>query len=720
MTHSVLTTSRKPRLAPAQLPAEFRILEASATSDFQLIQGTDDGAEGSAPKLRKFTMTAYTGGKMLLGGFPYPVVVDLAGLKVPAKNRPILRDHDIGRIVGHTESIDINGSSIRLAGVLSGSNGYSKEVADSGDNGFPWQASIGASANRMVFVDKGESIEVNARKFTGPLYVARQATLREVSFVALGADDQTVAQMVASPSSSLTIEVLSMEFEQWVVEQGFEPNALTPPQTASLRAMYERQSAPVMPSTPEPVPPTPPTPTSLPVAKIVGPGNSQSSDDDGIAAMRTRKAAELRRQERIATICGGRFTELEARAIEEDWDENRTELEVLRASRPAAPAVNSGAPALTSKILEAAAWLSAGIEEDQVLRQFGERTIEAAHPFRRIGLQELVAECASLEGKHVPRVFGDGTETIRAGFSTISLPGILESVMTRTMLDAYEGTPIAALQLCAVGSVSDFKEISRYRLLGTGGFEKVAPAGELKAGALSETRYGNKAETYGQVLMLTRQDIINDDLEAFLSITEQMGRSGAELIDELFFNLLLSNPNSFFSTNNANYLSGADTAFGSDALTKAKTLFRKQKAGPGTKPKDLKPINIRPKYLVVPVEIETDAELLMGAAQLMIDASGTATKIPVDNPHRNKYEIVSAPHLSDSYYTGNSAKAWYLFADPNLVPAFEIVFLNGKKTPVIERIEAPPTMLGMGFRSYLDTGIREQESRGAVKVKGEA
>ena len=44
----------------------------------------------------------------------------------------------------------------------------------------------------------------------------------------------------------------------------------------------------------------------------------------------------------------------------------------------------------------------------------------------------------------MPRVFGDGKDTIRAGFSTISLPGILENVMNKTLLAAYETTQIAA------------------------------------------------------------------------------------------------------------------------------------------------------------------------------------------------------------------------------------------------------------------------------------
>jgi hypothetical protein len=197
-----------------------------------------------------------------------------------------------------------------------------------------------------------------------------------------------------------------------------------------------------------------------------------------------------------------------------------------------------------------------------------------------------------------------------------------------------------------------------------------------------------------------------------------MGRSGAESIDELFFTLLLKNT-AFFSSANGNLLQGPDTKFGPESLTVAKTTFRKQKVGPGNKAKDQKPINIRPEFLVVPVEIETDAELLMGSAQLMMDAQGTPTKIPVDNPHRKKYRVISTPHLSDSYYQGASGSAWYLFANPNVLPAFEIVFLNGRRTPVIERVEMPANTLGMGFRSYIDFGVNSQDPRAAVKVTGE-
>jgi hypothetical protein len=434
--------------------------------------------------------------------------------------------------------------------------------------------------------------------------------------------------------------------------------------------------------------------------------------------MRIEAAAESKRIAGIRKVCAGKHPEIEARALEEGWSVTKTELAVLRIERPKAPDQQASQPMYRREVLEAACCLSVGLDETKLLKAYGERTLNSADPLRHIGLRELVAECARLEGFDVPRVFGDGTATIRAGFSTLSLPGILENVMNKTLLSAYESTPIAAFDLCSIGTVSDFKEIARYRLLGTGGFEKVAPDGELKHGKLSDQKYSNKADTYGQILALTRHDIINDDLNAFMDIPRQMGRSGAESIDDLFFTLLLKNTG-FFSSANANLLTGPDTKFGPESLTVAKTTFRKQKAGPSNKAKDQKPINIRPEFLVVPVEIETDAELLMGSAQLMIDAQGTPTKIPVDNPHRNKYRVISTPHLSDSYYQGASGSAWYLFANPNVLPAFEIVFLNGRRTPVIERVEMPANTLGMGFRSYIDFGVNSQDPRAAVKVTGE-
>ncbi|MDF1839951.1 MAG: hypothetical protein P1U77_00850 [Rubripirellula sp.] len=668
-------TQHAPLEADAEsVPSSLRIVcDDAATITLAAVETPEEGK----PSLRKFSMTAYTGGAMRLGGWPYPVVVDLAGMRVTRKSRPILKDHDRGSIVGHTDDIAITDKSLEVAGVISGVGATAQEVIATSENGFPWQASLGASADKVVFIPEGKTANANGREFKGPVYVARKSTLGEVSFVALGADDDTEARVAAG------------------LADADEPDDAETDPTDDLEPVNASLNMSTKPKT-----------------------ETKTATTSPVSDMRAEAAAESRRIAGIRKVCAGNHADIEADAIEQGWSTTKTELAVLRSERPKAPEQTQNSRRYSREVLEAAACLSVGIEEKTLLASYGEKTLDAANPLRHIGLRELVAECARMEGIDVPRVFGDGTATIRAGFSSMSLPSIMENVMNKTLLAAYQNTPIAAFDLCSVGTVTDFKEVARYRLLGTGGFEQVAPDGELKHGKLSEQKYSNKADTYGQILTLTRHDIINDDLSAFMDIPRQMGRSGAESIDDLFFTLLLKNAG-FFSSANANLLQGADTKFGPDALTVAKTTFRKQKAGPGGKPKDQKPINIRPEYLVVPVELETEAELLMGSSQLMIDAQGSPTKIPVDNPHRNKYRIISTPHLSDSYYPGASAAAWYLFANPQVLPAFEIVFLNGRRTPIIERVEMPPNTLGMGFRSYIDFGVNSQDHRAAVKVAGE-
>ena len=81
-------TQHAPLEADAEsVPSSLRIVcDDAATITLAAAETPEEGK----PSLRKFSMTAYTGGAMRLGGWPYPVVVDLAGMRVTRKSRPIL------------------------------------------------------------------------------------------------------------------------------------------------------------------------------------------------------------------------------------------------------------------------------------------------------------------------------------------------------------------------------------------------------------------------------------------------------------------------------------------------------------------------------------------------------------------------------------------------------------------------------------------------------
>ena len=106
---------------------------------------------------------------------------------------------------------------------------------------------------------------------------------------------------------------------------------------------------------------------------------------------------------------------------------------------------------------------------------------------------------------------------------------------------------------------------------------------------------------------------------------------------------------------------------------------------------------------------------------LQVNETTTANKPkPANNPHVGKFDVVSSVYLANASFTNASSKAWYLLADPNRLPAIEVAFLNGIDRPTVEKTDADFNTLGILFRGFIDFGVREQDWRGGLLVKGEA
>lgn len=670
----------------------FKIFDESAET-VELIEA----AAGDEKKTKSFSMLAYNGGKLRVANYYYPVVVDLAGMKVSAKSRPILRDHDIGRIVGHSTDIQINSGSIRVKGDISAANEYAREVQESSLNGFPWQASIGANPTKMSFIDKGETVEVNGKKFTGPVYVARQSVLGEISFVALGADDNTTASVAANKTKGDEMN----EFEQWLEAKGFDADNLTEQAEASLKAMFEAEQAGEEKKT---------------VQATATLDNPEEHEVPDIKAQ--LRAEALEETKRIAAIQkhAKDHPDIQAKAIENEWDETKVELEVLRASRPSAPAGHVHDNDLDNDILACAVMAQCGIQEDEIAKEFGEKSLEASHKqFRRgIGLQELLISAAAVNGHYI-RSFRSASdeEILRAAFSTTSLPGMLGNAANKMIMDGFMNVEQTWKEICTTRSVNDFKIHTQYRLTGDMQYEKVGATGKLKHGEVGEESYTNKAETYGKIFSLTRQDIRNDDLGALTDIRTRLGRGAALKINDVFWTAFLDHSD-FFKSANSNYFEGASSNLQTSSLKTAVQKFRKQTDEDG------KPMAITPRILLVPPEEETTADELYVSTNFNTGGSSTTEKVPNRNVHAGKYRPVVSTYLSNSAYSGYSTTAWYLLADPKDLSTIEVVFLDGKETPFIEEARADFDTLGVQFRGYHDFGVSKKEYRAGVKSKGAA
>ncbi len=632
-----------------------------APRDLQMVATASDlkwldaaASEGAAPNPRRFEMTAYTGGAMQLAGWRYPVVIDLAGLQSSAKPKVFL-EHDRTQRVGHIDAVNITPSQLSVAGVISASGRAAQEVQADAAAGFPWQASLGARAVEVEWVPEGKSAQANGQVFNGPLNVARKSILGEVSFVALGADDNTSAAIAASQVQAM-------------------PDTATPEETAP---------APVQAAAPP----------------------------DPALDLRASTAAEMKRIASIQKLCGTKHSEIAAKAVEEGWDQTRTELEVLRADRPQAPAAIIPDNSVTDDVLLAAACTAGSLPG--VEQAFDAKVLEAAHRrFRgRLGLQRLLMESAWANGSHLRDFSDDRDGVMQAAFSTARLPGILSNVANKFLLAGFNSVETAWQSIAATRSVRDFKAVTSYRMTGAFEYDEVGPDGELKHGQIDEESFGNQARTYGKMFSVTRQDLINDDLGALTSLPQRIGRGGALKLNKVFWGTFLDNA-AFFTVARSNYKAGADTALSLDGLTEAELMFLEQKDAEGS------PLAIAPRVLLVPPALSVKASQYMNATE--VRDTTASTKYPTNNPHAGKFSVVYSAYLSNSTLTGNSAKAWYLLASPQDLPVIEVAFLNGVQTPTVERADADFNVLGIQFRGYFDFGVALQDYRGGVKLKGEA
>ena len=694
-------------------------------SEFTLIEASN----GAKPKV---VGVAYSGGKMNLPGWRHPVVVDLAGMEIP-ESVPLLTNHEnktdsrIGLI-----SAAVRNNALEITGEIVSDSRDAADIIAQGKAGADWQLSIGADVKECELV-KG-SREVNGQEVEGPFYHIKKSTLREVSVVAVGADAHTNMKVNAK------FNLVNQEGE--AMNNKSETKSVSAVSTPNDAAHPEKKPEPEQkpgnpankagepankPGEPEKKPDNAEKTPGQAAAEATPPAIQASAGDVAATAREAAQNAVKAERERISAIqaiCDGEFPEIEREAIAGGWTPEVVTKKVLETIRAERPAANVNISVKTApeggelrKTIEAAMCLRVGVSADQLEKSYGAKTVEAGMAEMDMPLKQLLIECMKLDG--IPYSRGFDNETIRAAFSSVSLPGILSNVANKKLLQSYEAQPIIAMKLCSTGDLNDFKENDRFRLTDVGNLLPIAADGEIKDGGLIEESAKNQLDTYGKKFCLTRKMIINDDLGAFMKVPTAMGNRAARLIDQLFFSRLLSNPaqadgKALFSTNHKNLLSGATSALSADSLKKAIQLFLDQVDADG------QPISVEPKYLLVPTALKHLAIELTQGATLIMSGTDNAVRPALNVLSDENLQVISSPYLGNSAYEGSSQTGWYLFGDPKTVDTWEIGFLKGKRTPTVERGETDFNTLGLWFRVYFDLGVREQDHRGMVKANGAA
>ncbi|KKM67564.1 hypothetical protein LCGC14_1469860, partial [marine sediment metagenome] len=574
-----------------------RMIEAAAVQGPILIEAVgvewinaagDDGE--SKPK--RFAMTAYTGGPMQVSNYGPPVVIDLSGLKAKAPI-PILRDHDLARVIGHADEITIGDSSVKLAGVISGTGPDAVEVQANARNGFPWKASVGVRPDKLEFVGEGVATKVNGKTYTGPLNVARRSTMGETSFVAIGADRKATAKVAASAAQ---YKESDMEFEQWVIEaMGHPSEELREDQIQHLRAKYDAEvkaaaviakaakiEAAESKDAEKIEAAANPAIIEAPVFNLDGVILAHESHMAKIEAIAEeyRETVPAEDFAKLATVARKGAIEAKAKALSDKWPVVKLESEhilaaamykadLMVAERPKGPAIHSSSrDGITNDILAAAVLSTGSIAKPE--DHCSPELLDAAHKQfpHGIGLQEMIVASARANGWSGYSFKQDSSDCMRhafapiqaGGFSTVAITNILSNVANKFLLEGFNFVEQAWREVASTRPVSDFKTTTSYRLTGESTYKLVPPSGEISHGTLGDESYTNKADTYALRLAVTRTDIINDDLGAITTVPRRFGNGGGRTLNHIFWTVYLGAQGTLFTTGQANYFDGAGSA----------------------------------------------------------------------------------------------------------------------------------------------------------------
>mgnify|MGYP003525175137 FL=1 len=293
---------------------------------------------------------------------------------------------------------------------------------------------------------------------------------------------------------------------------------------------------------------------------------------------------------------------------------------------------------------------------------------------------------------------------------TGDFPVLLENVMHKVLLADYAAAPDTWSQFCKVGSVSDFRPHNRYRAGSFSNLDVVNEHGEFLNKPIADgEKVSIVAATKGNIINITRQALINDDMGAFTDLAARLGRAARRSIEQDVYDLLalnggngpvLPDGNTLFHASRAN-LVATGVAPTMASLEAMRISMANQRDASGNEWLD-----IRPAVALSSLAVGSAIRIANGAEY----DPDVVNKFQRPNTTKGLLRnVIDTPRISGTSY--------YLFADPQVVPTVEVVFLNGVQEPYLE-MERGFAVDGFRWKVRLDYGVGAVDWRGAIRNPG--
>jgi len=284
-----------------------------------------------------------------------------------------------------------------------------------------------------------------------------------------------------------------------------------------------------------------------------------------------------------------------------------------------------------------------------------------------------------------------------ADTTTASFSYLLGTSMNKRLLKDYQAWPAEWMRFCSIVPIRDFKQQSRVRLGAFGSLPVVAEDSAYTAITLTDSAATYVPQKRGNLVTISREVIVNDDLQAVKQIPTKLAVAAAYTLAEFVYGFLSNNPTiydgSALFTTGAPHTNLGTSALSSTAMQSGVTAMREQTNYTG------KRLGLRPRFLVVPAELEW-------ASMVITKSAGIPGSNNNDiNPMLGYVTPIVSPQLT-------STTQWFLVADPREVDTIEIGFVGGQVNPMLFVQDMP--LFGLNFTQDAISYKVRQEYGGCV------
>ena len=308
----------------------------------------------------------------------------------------------------------------------------------------------------------------------------------------------------------------------------------------------------------------------------------------------------------------------------------------------------------------------------------------------------------------------------RESMTTSDFPYLTGDVLDRMMLARYREFPAAWRQFVkVVPNLRDFRTVRRIAADGAEGqWSSVPENDEIDYASMSEANYTYAPLKYAKGIKISFEALMNDDLDAFQTAPDRLGRGGARTLGKFVTGLYIdaSGPHaSLYTAGNANIVTN-NPALSIAALQTAWKVLRSMLDSDG------EPIMVEAAVLVVSPALEVTARNILNAVQVFMTNTGGASgqELVGDNWIGSSLSLAIDPYIPVVASSANGNTTWALFAAPSVGrPALEVGFLAGFAEPQLYQKLANTVRIGGGVDQMAgDFATMSQEYKGVIAFGG--